>query len=345
MEWLILGFTGTLFTWSNHQDGHNLIRQRLDRGMASSQWIHLFPSFSILHFPASSSDHNPLLLDTAQSANFLFRPFKFEEFWTHHPDCYAMINLAWSPNCYGSPRHILNQKLRSTKVALKSWNRLSFGNILNQLHSLTSQLDALQNFANLFNFSSQEHGLQKAIDDLLCKEEILWLTKSREQWLTWKDLNTKFFHLSTLIKRRRNAIDFLKLSSGAWVSDGQTIGTTLCSHFAYLFASSHLNLPEELLNLFDNTISMEEHLSICSLPSEQEIHDSVFSIGATKVPGPDGFTGLFYHKYWNLIKPVVLNCVWNFFNKNHLLKKAQPHFHCSSPQAVGSFYGSSFPAD
>jgi hypothetical protein len=151
-----LGFTGNPFTWSSHRDGHNLIRQRLDHGMASSQWVHLFPSFSILHLPASGSDHNHLLLDIVQSRAFLLRPFKFEEFWTHHPDCDSTINLAWSPNCFGSPGHILNQKSRSTKVALKSWNRLSFGNIQHQITSLTSQLDAIQQSPNLSNSSSKE---------------------------------------------------------------------------------------------------------------------------------------------------------------------------------------------
>jgi hypothetical protein len=110
-------------------------------------------------------------------------------------------------------------------------------------------------------------------------------------------LNTKFFHLSTLIKHRRNAIDFLNLSSGAWVFDRQTIRNTLCSHFVDLFATSHPCLPNELLNLFANVISMEENFSIWSIPFELEIHDSVFSIGATKAPGPNGFTGLFYQKY------------------------------------------------
>lgn len=117
-----LGFTENPFIWSNHRDGPNLIRQLLDRGMGSSQWIHLFPSFSILHLLASSSDHNPLLLDTVHTDTTLSRPFKFEEFWSHHPDCYSTIDLAWSPHCSGSPGFILNQKLRSTKIALKLWN-------------------------------------------------------------------------------------------------------------------------------------------------------------------------------------------------------------------------------
>jgi hypothetical protein len=122
---------------------------------------------------------NPLLLDTVKSDISLLRPFRFEEFWTHHPDCYSTINLAWSPSHHGSPRHILNHKLRSTKVALKLWNRLSFGNIQQRINLLTTQLDTLQRSPILSNFSSQEQELQKAIDDLLPKEEILWRSKSR----------------------------------------------------------------------------------------------------------------------------------------------------------------------
>jgi hypothetical protein len=44
-----LSFTSNPYTWSNHRQGHSLIKERLDRGVASSQWIHIFPSFSITH--------------------------------------------------------------------------------------------------------------------------------------------------------------------------------------------------------------------------------------------------------------------------------------------------------
>jgi len=293
------------------------------------------PSASILHLPALSSDHSPLLLDTVYSDSSLARPFKFEEFWTHHQDCFSTIAVAWSPPCFGTPCFILNQKLRSTKLALKLWNRISFGNIQHQLRSLTSQLDALQQSTNLPPSSVHEQGLRRVIDDLRLQEEIIWRNKSREQWLTCKDLNTKFFHLSTLIKRRRTAIDFLKLPSGAWISDRLAIGTTLCAHFTDLIATSKPCLPDELLNLFDIVITAEDNLSICSIPSEQEIHDSVFSIGPTKSPGPDGFTGLFYQKYWTLVKLVVLSCVWNFFNKHHLLQEHNHTFIALVPKQVG----------
>jgi hypothetical protein len=45
--------------------------------------------------------------------------------------------------------------------------------------------------------------LHDLLDDYLFQEESLWKTKSRELWLTATDLNTIFFHTSTLIRRRR----------------------------------------------------------------------------------------------------------------------------------------------
>jgi hypothetical protein len=76
------------------------------------------------------------------------------------------------------------------------------------------------------------------LNELLLQEDLLWKTKSRETWLTCKDLNTKFFHASTLIRRRRNSIDFLKTSSGAWISDRNSIGGCFTSHYNSLFSSS-----------------------------------------------------------------------------------------------------------
>jgi endonuclease/exonuclease/phosphatase family metal-dependent hydrolase len=61
-----LGFSGNPFTWSNHRDGDNLIKERLDRGLASPNGFTSFPSYSIRHLPAHTSDHNPLLLSTME---------------------------------------------------------------------------------------------------------------------------------------------------------------------------------------------------------------------------------------------------------------------------------------
>jgi hypothetical protein len=304
-----LRFSGNLFIWTNRRRNHHLIKERLDRGIANPLWVQLFPHYSVQHLPTHSSDHNPILLNTIPTDLTLPYPFRFEEFWTFDPSCGSTISSAWINHIAGSPQYILTKKLKSTKSALKSWNLNCFGNIQNRISHTLSQLDHIQQSPpSTFSFD-QEMMLQNKLDNLLIQEESLWHNKSRETWLTCKDLNTRFFHTSTVIKRQRNAIDFLQLPSGLWSSERQDIGNCFTSHFKNVFNSSVPTLDEDLISLFDNCISLEENASICEIPTEQEIFTTLSEMGSTKALGPDGFTALFYKKYWNIVKDVVLSSV------------------------------------
>ena len=126
-----LGFSGNPFTWSNKRQGNHLIKERLDCGLASSQWIHLLPHFSVQHLPAHSSDHNPILLDTAAPDLSLPCWFRFKEFWTFDPSCSQVVSNAWVRPFLGSLEYILSNKLKATKMTLKIWNSTHFGNIQN----------------------------------------------------------------------------------------------------------------------------------------------------------------------------------------------------------------------
>jgi hypothetical protein len=48
-----LGFFGNPFTWSNKRQEHHLIKEHLDRGIANSQWVHLFSHLLCNIFPLS----------------------------------------------------------------------------------------------------------------------------------------------------------------------------------------------------------------------------------------------------------------------------------------------------
>jgi hypothetical protein len=304
-----LGFSGNPFTWSNKRQNHHLIKERLDRGIANSQWVHLFPHFAIQHLPAQISNHNPILLDTSSLDLTLRRPFRFEEFWTFDSSCNSIISQAWVKHFQGSSAFILLKKLKATKSALKFWNSHHFGNIQKKIASFLRQLDFLQQSSPSTVTYEQEGFLQKYLDDLLLQEELLWRNKSREVWLTCKYLNTRFFHTSTIIKKRRNAIDFLKLPIGIWTSERQIVGNCFTTHFKELFSSSTSLLDEDLLSLFDNCISTEANDSLCAIPSEQEIFFVLTSMGSTKASSPDGFTALFYKKYWHIVREVILACI------------------------------------
>jgi hypothetical protein len=173
------------------------------------------------------------------------------------------------------------------------------------------------------------------LDDLLKKEEILWKSKSRETWLVCKDLNTKYFHASTLIRRRSNAVNYLKISEGNWTSDKATIGDNFVSYFSNLFTSTSPPIAKEMLDLFTPIITEEENLHLSSIPTVEEVFMVLSSLGSSKAPGPDGFIALFYKKYWSYVKDSVLSCIEIFFKNDHLLQEQNHTFISLIPKQNG----------
>jgi hypothetical protein len=168
-----LGFSSNPFTWSNKRQNHHLIKERLDRGIANPQWVHLFPHYTVQHLPAQISDHNPIFLDTSPSDLTLPHPFQFEEFWTFDSSCNSVISRAWVKNFQGSFAFILLKKFKATKSALKFWNSQHFGNIQKKIASSLRQLDFLQQSSPSTVTYEHEGFLQKYLDDLLIQEESL----------------------------------------------------------------------------------------------------------------------------------------------------------------------------
>ncbi|KAM2666646.1 hypothetical protein EV2_018455 [Malus domestica] len=122
-------------------------------------------------------------------------------------------------------------------------------------------------------------------------EEIFWKQKSRVKWLQEGDRNTRFFHLSTIIRRRRNKIEGLWNNDGVWVEDKEDLKQIAVHHFCSLFAYSFYGTSNGVMpNLFsyvDQSLlgALKEDVSL------QEVKDSLFSIGALKALGPDDGLG------------------------------------------------------
>jgi hypothetical protein len=294
------------------------IKERLDRGLASPVWIHLHPEYSLIHLPAQNFDQYPISLNTNSTSCFLSRPFRFEEFWTKYSSCGQVIKAAWKNFVPIHQAFCLPKKLENTKVAFLKWNSLHFRNIHKKIKGTLNLLDTAQKTPPSRNSSKLEISLKVDLDNLLVKEETLWRSKSKESWPTCKDLNTKYFHISTLIRRRSNAINFLKLDYGVWVSSRTEIGDNFTTHFTNIFTSSNPPIEPEMLNLFLPLIIEEKNALLSFIPAEEEILDALASLDSTKAPGPDGFTALFYKKYWDIVREDVLQCIQFFFKNNFL---------------------------
>jgi hypothetical protein len=147
------------------------------------------------------------------------------------------------------------------------------------------------------------------INEYLQQEESLWKNKSRELWLTYKDLNPRFFHTSALIGRRRNVIDRLYSPTTGWITDKIAISRCFVTNFKELFTSTNISPSSELLDLFHCSITNNDKILLCAIPTESEIHAALASLGRLKAHGLDGFTALFYMKYWDTIKHTVLHAI------------------------------------
>lgn len=79
-----------------------------------------------------------------------------------------------------------------------------------------------------------ESCLQQEYHEVLRQEEIMWLQKSRLEWVQSGEINTKFCHLTTLVRWERNNIVSLKVDD-LWLTDQAELGRHVFVFFNSLF--------------------------------------------------------------------------------------------------------------
>lgn len=133
------------------------------------------------------------------------------------------------------------------------------------------------------------------LSEAMKKEEIIWKQKSRINWLTTTDLNMSFFHLSTIIRRRRNNIETLKNSGGGWLHNRDEIGNHIVNFFKELYSSPGANGNGEIGELIQPVITAEDNKVLCALPTVKEIRDAVFRLGLIRPRSRTGSRSYFFN--------------------------------------------------
>ena len=209
-----LGYSGNKFTWAKGRWGSAAIKERLDRGLANISWRLVFPKAAVQHLGALNSDHLPILLDTNPDDCFSPRPFHFEAAWIRDERCQEVVEKAWNIEVWGSQLSRLCKKQDAAREALRKWNKEIFGNVQMRISSLMEKLKETQENPIYKENNRLEIELQNELNEWLYRSEVLWRQKSRELWLREGDKNSKFFHLSTIVRRRRNTIEAVKNNAG-----------------------------------------------------------------------------------------------------------------------------------
>ncbi|PWA96038.1 reverse transcriptase [Artemisia annua] len=66
--------------------------------------------------------------------------------------------------------------------------------------------------------------------------------------------------------------------------------------------------------------------------SDVEIYKAAKQLGGLKAPGEDGFSGIFYQKYWHVVGASVCKVVRSFFETGEMLQNLNKTFGHINPQ-------------
>ena len=77
---------------------------------------------------------------------FLPNPFRFEKFWLEHKDFKGLVHQWWQELDFigGTRMYNFQQKIKTLKAKILTWNKEDFGNIFSDKKRLIQDIDLLQ---------------------------------------------------------------------------------------------------------------------------------------------------------------------------------------------------------
>ena len=88
-----------------------------------------------------------------------------------------------------------------------------------------------------------------------------------------------------------------------------------------MFTTGDVSTPDDLEQLVQREITDEENDRMTTVPTGEEIYQTLKSMNPQKAPGPDGLLGVFYKDCWDLVGDDVVASVQSFFTAGYLLKE------------------------
>lgn len=122
-----IGFSGDKYTWKRRDKKGEMIKERLDRFVASSSLIDKMQIVEVEHLNYHNSDHRPIV------ASLTLRPEtkgkirrhkkpKFEDSWVNFDDCKKIVKDIWNKGQSFRARKII-LKTEECMLSLFKWNK------------------------------------------------------------------------------------------------------------------------------------------------------------------------------------------------------------------------------
>lgn len=230
-----------------------------------------------------------------------------------------MVSNAWKSS---TP---LPKDIEKFATSADHWSKTHFGNIFWKKRKLIAKLNGIQRSLALFPSSfliDLEKKLQMELDLVLTQEEELWALKYRINWMIFGDQNTSFYHLSTIVRRRRrrNKILAIKNSVGNWLTNEREVMKYITKSFIELYTTSHnqSNWIPAPPSKWQSALTEEEHGSLGKEMTDEEIKAALWSLKATKAPRPNGLHAGFFQWFWLLVGGSVKDEIKRIFGEKRI---------------------------
>jgi hypothetical protein len=228
--------------------------------------------------------------------------------WEREPSLPPAVEEAWSRRVPIQNLGDVNEALRGVMSGLYGWKGNHFKSVPKEIERMRTRLDSPQQCADEVSKMEKDR-LLKEMDELLYREEIHWMQRSRIAWLREGDRNTKYLHRKASTRHKKNRVRKLKRGDGSWTSDTREMEGRARDFFQNLFTREEDTDPEIVTNLMQECVDDHMNETLCAPFSEKEISDALFHIGPLKAPGPDGFPARFLQRNWDLLRHDVVAAV------------------------------------
>lgn len=296
-----LPFKGNNMTWAGKRNTHN-VECWLDRALANDEWKALFPASEVEYLEMVESDHRPAVIKIRKVTEQGTRPFYFDKRLCKVPEVAPVIEESW--NMQFDPGASVNDRIRNCRREIGIWKRANNTNSAKRIKELISIIDKAHTDHHTSTKQIQE--LRFELLKAYREEETYWHQKSRIQWLKEGDRNTRFFHASTKNRIARNRLTTIQGQDGIDIHGNAAIAAEAERYFSTLFTSGGVTDLSKVLSNIQTVVTDQINADLTRDITTEEIRKALFSIGATKTPGPDGFTAAFYQHFWDTVGSAIV---------------------------------------
>jgi exonuclease III len=279
-----LGYKGLKYTWTNCQDAHSFVRERLDRALANKEWCLRFPTAKVSTEVVVCSDHNLLFLSTckASSRQQKKRGFIYDATWSKEIACKNLIKKVWKEKGkLVDTWENIKGKMDECKKVLTQWKKDYVGVMERTINEKTKLLQDIQDQEGAPDVTL----LQKTKNELSVlknQEDLIWRQRAKEDWLQYGDKNTKFFHASTKQRRNKNILEKIKDEEGrSWTSQ-EDIGTIFVDYYRQLFKSEGSHEVSQCTRAVTSRVSEEGNKYLLAEFTGEEISKAVHQMAPFK---------------------------------------------------------------